>query len=89
MEFEPEGLAEAAGAALGLVGGRVNGDLHRFKEYIEEQGHETGAWRGNIDAPPQTPKPHPPPAPEHDPAVDEVRPTFPGLPGPTTPWLQP
>lgn len=88
MEFEPEGLAEAAGAALGIVGGRISGDLRRFKEYIEREGHETGAWRGNIDAPPQTPMPHPPP-PEHDPALADDRPVYPGMPGPVTPWMRP
>ncbi|EWM11295.1 SRPBCC family protein [Kutzneria sp. 744] len=88
MEFEPETITEKAGAALGILGVRVSGDLERFKQYIEEQGHETGAWRGNIDAPPQTPMPHPPP-PEHDPAVADDRPVHPGLPGPVTPWMRP
>ncbi|MFD3734065.1 cyclase, partial [Streptomyces sp. NPDC058632] len=27
---------------------RVKGDLHRFKEFIEGSGGETGAWRGRI-----------------------------------------
>jgi uncharacterized membrane protein len=90
MEFDPETLAEKAGAALGIVGNRVSGDLQRFKQYIEEQGHETGAWRGNIDAPPQTPMPHPPPRDdaEHDPADTEARPIYPGMPGPATPWMR-
>jgi hypothetical protein len=29
----------------------VKGDLKRFKAFIEKSGGETGAWRGNIDAP--------------------------------------
>ena len=89
MEYEPDTLAEKAGAALGIVGSRISGDLQRFKEYIEEQGHETGAWRGNIDAPPQTPKPHPPARDdvvEHDPAIND---NYPGLPGPAIPWMRP
>ena len=29
---------------------RVKGDLERFKQFIEARGHETGAWRGDVDA---------------------------------------
>jgi uncharacterized membrane protein len=48
MAYEPEGLAEASGSGLGLVSMRIEGDLRRFKEFIEQRGHETGAWRGEI-----------------------------------------
>ena len=48
MEYEPEGFVEKAGDALGLVEGRVRGDLRRFKEFIEAEGMETGAWRGEV-----------------------------------------
>jgi uncharacterized membrane protein len=53
MEFAPESVTEKAGAALGVVGHRVQGDLNRFKEFIEHRGGETGGWRGDVDAPPQ------------------------------------
>ena len=53
MEYEPESLTEKAGAALGVVGHRIQGDLERFKEFIEHRGGETGAWRGDVDRPPQ------------------------------------
>ena len=49
MEFEPEGAAEKAGDALGIIKRRVKGDLERFKEMIESRGQETGGWRGEID----------------------------------------
>ena len=49
MEFDPEGFAEKAADALGLVQTRVKGDLERFKTFIEERGAETGAWRGEVD----------------------------------------
>jgi uncharacterized membrane protein len=50
MEFEPEGAAEKAGDALGVVKSRTKSDLERFKEFIESrEGHETGAWRGEVD----------------------------------------
>lgn len=50
LEYEPEGVLETAGDAVGLVKKRVKGDLERFKEFIESQGgRTTGAWRGEID----------------------------------------
>ena len=49
LTFEPEGLVEQAGDTLGLVAARVEGDLKRFKEFIESRGSETGAWRGEVD----------------------------------------
>ena len=49
MEYEPEGIVEKAGDALGVVKGRVKGDLERFKSFIESRGQETGAWRGEVD----------------------------------------
>jgi uncharacterized membrane protein len=49
MVFEPEGPAEQIGDKTGAVSARARGDLQRFKQYIEERGSETGAWRGEID----------------------------------------
>jgi uncharacterized membrane protein len=49
MEYEPQGVVEKAGDALGVVKGRVKGDLERFKSFIESRGQETGAWRGEVD----------------------------------------
>ena len=51
IEMEPEGIAEKAADALGILGHRVEGDLERFKEFIEESGTETGAWRGEVPRP--------------------------------------
>lgn len=48
MAFEPEGAAEQVGDKTGAVSRRTKGDLERFKEFIEERGSETGAWRGEI-----------------------------------------
>lgn len=48
MEYEPENLAETIGDKLGFVSRQVEADLERFKEFIEERGRETGAWRGEI-----------------------------------------
>jgi uncharacterized membrane protein len=49
LVYEPEGAIEKAGDALGFVSRRVEGDLERFKKFIEERGGETGAWRGEVD----------------------------------------
>ena len=49
LDVEPEGAAESVGEALGVVRRRVKGDLKRFKEFIESRGHETGAWRGDVN----------------------------------------
>jgi len=44
--YDPEGFVEKTGDALGIVSSRVENDLERFKEFIENRGQETGAWRG-------------------------------------------
>ena len=51
LDFDPEGFVEKAGDALGVVRSRTKGDLERFKDFIEQRGRETGAWRGSINAP--------------------------------------
>jgi uncharacterized membrane protein len=49
LEAEPEGLIEEVGDKLGVFDRRVEGDLKRFKEFVESRGGETGAWRGEVD----------------------------------------
>ena len=51
LDYDPEGVVENVGDAVGVVSSRVRGDLARFKEFIEQRGRETGAWRGSINAP--------------------------------------
>jgi uncharacterized membrane protein len=48
MQFRPEGVTERVADATNLVERRVEGDLERFKEFIEHRGKETGGWRGNV-----------------------------------------
>jgi uncharacterized membrane protein len=48
MDFEPEGIAEKAADKVGMIEGRVKDDMERFKQFIEGQGRETGAWRGDV-----------------------------------------
>jgi ribosome-associated toxin RatA of RatAB toxin-antitoxin module len=49
MDFDPQGIVEKTGDVLGIVGRRAEGDLQRFKEFVEHRGVETGAWRGDIE----------------------------------------
>jgi uncharacterized membrane protein len=48
IDYEPEGMTESVGDMLGMVERRVEGDLERFKEFIESRGSATGGWRGEI-----------------------------------------
>lgn len=49
MEYDPKGFIENIGDALGFVSRRVEGDLARFKKFIENRRQETGAWRGEVE----------------------------------------
>jgi len=51
MDFQPEGAVEQAGDKLGFVTRRVQGDLERFKKFIEQRGTESGGWRGDVERP--------------------------------------
>ncbi|MFF5970411.1 SRPBCC family protein [Streptomyces sp. NPDC012769] len=58
MDVEPQSMADKAGAAVGVVDSRVEGDLNRFKEFIEDRDRATGGWRGRLkpaDSPPESP----------------------------------
>jgi len=50
LDYDPDGAIEKLGDALGLVRRRVEGDLNRFKAFIEARGTESGGWRGEIHA---------------------------------------
>ncbi len=49
LEYQPQGIVENVGDAVGVVTQRVQGDLERFKNYIESRGSESGAWRGTVE----------------------------------------
>ena len=51
MDYEPQGVVENVGDWLGVTSRRIEGDLERFKKFIEERGFETGAYRGAIPSP--------------------------------------
>lgn len=48
MDVEPEGAVETIGDRLGFLKRQVEGDLERFKEFIEHRGAPEGGWRGEI-----------------------------------------
>ena len=51
MSIDPEGFVENVADKASILDHRVKGDLKRFKDFIESRGTETGAWRGDVDAP--------------------------------------
>ena len=48
FDYEPEGFKESVGSLVGSDSRRVQGDLERFKEFVEQRGRESGAWRGEV-----------------------------------------
>jgi len=48
MEYEPQGFVEKAGDSLGVVSGKVESAVERFKDLLEKRRSETGAWRGEV-----------------------------------------
>jgi uncharacterized membrane protein len=49
LEYEPEGLVEKVGDFLNVVEKQAEGDLERFKSFIENRGRATDAWRGAVN----------------------------------------
>lgn len=48
MAYEPQGVIENVGDALGVMSARVQNTVEDFKKFIESRGAETGAWRGEV-----------------------------------------
>jgi hypothetical protein len=49
LEYEPEGLVEKVGDFLNVVSRQAEGDLERFKTFIESRGTASGGWRGAVN----------------------------------------
>ncbi|MEV7636905.1 SRPBCC family protein [Pseudarthrobacter enclensis] len=49
LEYEPEGLIEKVGDKLNVVDRQAESDLQKFKEFIEDEGYASGAWRGSVN----------------------------------------
>ncbi|WP_411721190.1 SRPBCC family protein [Mycetocola sp.] len=52
LDWTPQGIVEKAGALLQVDDIQIGRDLKKFKELIESNGFETGAWRGSVDREP-------------------------------------
>lgn len=52
MDIDPEGFLEKVADRTGVLQKRIDGDMRRFKEFIERRGRETGEWRGAVSPPP-------------------------------------
>jgi uncharacterized membrane protein len=48
IDADPSGFIERTGDTFGFLDRRVQGDLQRFKSFIEGRHGPTGAWRGEI-----------------------------------------
>lgn len=48
IEYEPEGFVENVGSFLGVVNGRMRGDLKRFKDLVESDEQASG-WHDPVD----------------------------------------
>jgi ribosome-associated toxin RatA of RatAB toxin-antitoxin module len=49
LDYEPEGIVEKVGDKLNIVEKQAEGDLERFKAFIEAEGYASGAWRGSLN----------------------------------------
>ena len=70
VTYEPQGLLENLGALVGTLSRRVAGDLARFKEFMERNLKESGAWRGQIEGTPVDPDLPPPPSRDRESGAD-------------------
>jgi uncharacterized membrane protein len=48
IEYQPQSVVESLAGRLGIVGRRIEADLERFKQFLQNRPAETGAWRGRI-----------------------------------------
>jgi uncharacterized membrane protein len=48
MWYEPDGALENVADALGVVKRRLHKTVDQFRRFIEDRGHETGAWREEV-----------------------------------------
>jgi hypothetical protein len=58
MEYDPKGFVENTADMLGVIERRIEGDMKRFRDFIEKRGQETGAWRGDVKGGSVRDKPH-------------------------------
>lgn len=49
LDVKPNSLLEKAGRGMRFTKRAVRGDLHRFKAFVEMEGHTERGWRGTIN----------------------------------------
>ncbi len=54
LTWTPTGIVEKVGALLQVDDIQIDRDLKKFKELVESNGFETGAWRGDVDRAPDS-----------------------------------
>lgn len=52
MDYEPHGITEKVGDALGVATRRVERDLKQFKAFAESSADQIEGWRGQVEAKP-------------------------------------
>lgn len=50
IDWQASSVAEKVGSAINVDELQVKRDAERFKKFIESRGHETGSWRGDVEA---------------------------------------
>jgi uncharacterized membrane protein len=55
LDIDPEGFVENVADRAGIVDRLIKSDLANFREFIEQRGAETGAWRGDVAQPSASP----------------------------------
>lgn len=50
LDWEPEGLLEKLGSALGVPKNAVSRQLDKFKHHVESTGAGADGWRGDVNA---------------------------------------
>ena len=48
LDWEPQGLLEHLGSAVGVAGHAVKKDLGNFKQLVETEGQTGQGWRGDV-----------------------------------------
>lgn len=49
INYEPQTALQSVGDTLGAASSRLHDELENFKDFIENRGQATGAWRGTVD----------------------------------------
>lgn len=54
VDFEPSGIAEKVGDALGLAKKRADRDLEGFRRFVESAPEDIQGWKGKVESPPDS-----------------------------------